>query len=193
MRSRIGGVKKTQKITKAMKMVAAAKLRRAQRAVVAARPYARGWRRFCVTYVAGRPRARQGPLLTAAPVQRVGVVVITSDRGLCGAFNTNIIKAAVQRMASEIPGSARGRARQRLLHREEGGGLLREAQPTWSGKHSSGSSTHLQLRSAQRIAADADRSATCAGEFDRVDLVYNEFKSIAQQRIVVEQFLPVVP
>src|SRR5512142_1146034 len=97
VRSRISGVKKTQKITRAMKMVSAAKLRRAQTAVVAARPYARTMQKL-LGHLALQAGDGGHPLLHERPVSTVTLVVVTADRGLSGAFSTNIIKAAQARI-----------------------------------------------------------------------------------------------
>src|SRR5262249_43317215 len=102
MRRRIRAVKSTQQITKAMKMVAASKLRRAQERVVATRPVAKEARRVLAS-IASRVESTAHPLLTARPGADKGptlLVVITSDRGLCGSFNTNIIKAVGQFVAA---------------------------------------------------------------------------------------------
>src|SRR2546422_10219 len=93
IRRRIGGVKSTQKITKAMKMVAAAKLRRAQDAVIAARPYARAMKEI-LGRVATTIDLSASTLFAERPVTNVALIVVTADRGLCGAFNSNIIRAA---------------------------------------------------------------------------------------------------
>src|SRR5512134_2368675 len=103
IRRRIGGVKSTQKITKAMKMVAAAKLRRAQDGVVSARPYARTMRNV-LRDLASVVDVTANPLFNERQPERIAVVVVTADRGLCGAFNTNIIKAAVGHIQSEYAG-----------------------------------------------------------------------------------------
>ncbi|MGA9408454.1 MAG: FoF1 ATP synthase subunit gamma, partial [Bacteroidota bacterium] len=94
IRRRIAGVKSTQKITKAMKMVAAAKLRRAQEAILQARPYARKMAEM-LRHLSGKVEVTKYPSLAQRPVEKVAIVVITADRGLCGAFNTNIVRAAV--------------------------------------------------------------------------------------------------
>src|SRR5438445_10692703 len=99
IRRRIGGVKSTQKITKAMKMVAAAKLRRAQDAVISARPYARRMREL-LQHLAGIVDVSANPLFAEREIGKVAVIVVTADRGLCGAFNTNIIRAAVGHVRS---------------------------------------------------------------------------------------------
>jgi F-type H+-transporting ATPase subunit gamma len=190
VRNRISGVKKTQKITRAMKMVAAAKLRRAQQAVVSARPYANTMGRL-LRDLTGQIEGEKGPLLTARPVERLTVVVLTSDRGLCGAFNTNIIKAAVAHLAENYPGWAQdGRARVVCIGKK-GADFFGKRNFTVAGKHLgvSGAPTLVASRS---IAAELIR-AFLAGETDRIDLVYNEFKSVAQQKLVITPFLPVVP
>src|SRR5512146_950725 len=99
VRNRISGVKKTQKITKAMKMVAAAKLRRAQRGVVSARPYAVKMKEL-LTHLAARGEGVANPFFVARPVEAVALIVVTSDRGFCGGFNSNLIKAAVNHIES---------------------------------------------------------------------------------------------
>jgi len=96
VRNRIVSVNSTQQITKAMKMVAAAKLRRAQDNIMQMRPYAQKLGDMLTTVSSGAESATDSPLKTARPVEKVLLVVITSDRGLCGAFNTNIVKATLQ-------------------------------------------------------------------------------------------------
>jgi F-type H+-transporting ATPase subunit gamma len=190
VRNRITGVKKTQKITRAMKMVAAAKLRRAQQAVLAARPYANTMERL-LRDLAAQIEGEKGPLLTARPVERATIVVLTSDRGLCGAFNTNIIKAAVAHLTRNYPGWAEdGRARVVCIGKK-GADFFGKRRFTVAAKHLgvSGAPTLVVSRS---IAAELIRSFL-SGETDRIDLVYNEFKNVAQQRLVITPLLPVVP
>src|SRR5512140_1976155 len=100
VRSRISGVKKTQKITRAMKMVSAAKLRRAQTALLAARPYAQTMQQL-LGHLAFQAGGGADPRLAERPVSAVALVVVTADRGLSGAFSTNIIKAAQARMETD--------------------------------------------------------------------------------------------
>jgi len=105
IRRRISGVKSTQKITKAMKMVAAAKLRRAQEAILAARPYARTMRKLLGNLALAAPSG-SSPLFEKREVHRSVVVVVTGDRGLCGAFNSNVIRAAADHIKKlTAPGS----------------------------------------------------------------------------------------
>lgn len=188
VRNRITGVKKTQKITRAMKMVAAAKLRRSQTAVVNARPYADTMKRLLRDLVARVPEGR-GPLLTPRPVERVTLVVVTADRGLCGAFNTNLIKAAAAHLREHYPGWAEdGRARIMCVGKK-GADFFGKRKFTLAGKVI-GVYSDLKFAQAQNIARGLVESYL-RGEADRVDVVYNEFKNVAQQRIVVDQFLPV--
>jgi F-type H+-transporting ATPase subunit gamma len=190
VRSRIVGVKKTQKITRAMKMVAAAKLRRAQSSVIAARPYARGMKAL-LQHLLPSMQPGSEPLMTARPVKTLGVVVITSDRGMCGAFNTNIMRAAQAHMAVSMPDfRATGSVRLFLLGKKGVDFFSKQQLPILEKQP--GFFNHLNTGEAAaqvRMLIDL----FLRGEVDRVDLVYNEFKSVAQQRVVIEQFLPLVP
>src|SRR5882672_7696303 len=100
IRRRIAGVKSTQKITKAMKMVAAAKLRRAQDSVIAARPYARKMKKL-LGQLAAKVDVSAFPLFAVRPQETVAIIVVTADRGLCGAFNSNIVRAAASHVRKE--------------------------------------------------------------------------------------------
>jgi F-type H+-transporting ATPase subunit gamma len=185
LRRRIRAVKNTQQITKAMKMVAASKLRRAQERMMNARPYARQMQRVLGS-VAARVDPSIHPLLAVReprPGARTLVIIVTSDKGLCGSFNTNIIKAG----GAFLAGSAEpcilglvGRKGRDYFGRRGFSVLFEEV----------GIFQKLGYENAQAIA----RSATAAfeaGDVDRVVLVYNEFKSVMTQRIVVEHLLPI--
>jgi F-type H+-transporting ATPase subunit gamma len=188
VRRRIAGVKMTQKITKAMKMVAVAKLRRAQMGAVAARPYAGAIGRI-LRHVRGAAEGEAGALLIPRQVRRVALVVVTADRGLCGSFNSNLIKAAVQRMESEYKGWNEDKRVTVFCIGKKGVEYFGKRAYV-VGEKFVGLFNALQYADAQRIARMLMQRYR-AGEFDRVELVYNEFKSISQQRIAVEQFLPV--
>ena len=125
VRSRIVGVKKTQKITRAMKMVAVARLRQAQQNVVSARPYARKIGEL-LRNLLGQVPAGRDVLLDGREVRTVALVVVTADRGLCGAFNTNLIRATQNTIATKYPGWLKRRPRASLLHRQERGRFLRQ-------------------------------------------------------------------
>jgi F-type H+-transporting ATPase subunit gamma len=190
VRSRIVGVKKTQKITRAMKMVAAAKLRRAQGAVIAARPYARGMKALLQHLLPSMAPGTE-PLLTARPVKTLAVVVITSDRGMCGGFNTNIMRAAQSHMARSMPDFRTSGSVRLFLLGKKGSDFFSKQNLPIIEKHP-GFFNHLSTgESAAVVRRLIDMYVR--GDVDRVDLVYNEFKSVAQQRVVIEQFLPMVP
>ena len=188
MRRRVRAVKSTQQITKAMKMVAASKLRRAQERVVATRPYAREARRVLAS-IAGRVDQTQHPLLVRRPGAESGatmLIVISADRGLCGSFNTNIVKATGA-FLRENPGRSITLG---LVGRKGRDQLSRRGIPV-RFEHVNLPKT-IVFAEAEAIAAPAVEDFT-AGKVDSVYLVYNEFKSVIQQRIVVEQLLPLAP
>jgi F-type H+-transporting ATPase subunit gamma len=185
IRKRIRSVKNTRQITKAMKMVAAAKLRKAQDAIIAARPYAQ----MLDTIIADLA-ARSGdenlahPLLVARPVRRVELVLLTSDRGLAGGFNSNVIRRASRFLyengsLERIQLSTVGRKghdffRQRGQHiRKDFGGLYQR----------------LSYRSAADVAEELTASFL-NGEVDAVYVVYNEFVSAITQKVALQQILP---
>jgi F-type H+-transporting ATPase subunit gamma len=187
IRRRIRAVKSTQQITKAMKMVAASKLRRAQERIQQARPFAAEMRRV-LNSLAARVDPAAHPLLDERAAPRAGgrslLVVITADRGLCGSFNANVIKASGT-FIIEHPGrpvtlglvGRRGRdyfAKRAFEVRYERVNLFAK----------------LQLDDARDIARTA-MDAFTGGEADSVYLAYNEFRSVLAQRVVVEQLLPV--
>ena len=185
LRRRIRAVKNTQQITKAMKMVAASKLRRAQERIVSARPYAQQMQRVLASG-ARRVDPSIHPLLASRerrPDSETLVVVVTGDKGLCGSFNTNVIKGA----ASYILGSAEACSL----------GLVgRKGRDFFGRRHFSvlfeqvGIFQKLRFDDAQTIARTAI-DAFISEQVDRVVLVYNEFKSVMTQRVVVDQLLPI--
>jgi F-type H+-transporting ATPase subunit gamma len=185
MRRRIRAVKSTQQITKAMKMVAASKLRRAQERVVATRPFAREARRVMAS-IAARVGDSSHPLLVRRPNADRGatlLIVITSDRGLCGSFNTNILKAVGVFLSSN-----HGRSVSLGLVGRKGRDFL--------GRR--GLNVRFEHVNLPKVIAFAEAEAIAApavldfieGRVDSVYLVYNEFKSVMQQKVVVEQLLP---
>jgi F-type H+-transporting ATPase subunit gamma len=188
MRRRIRAVKSTQQITKAMKMVAASKLRRAQEKVVATRPYAREARRVLES-IAGRVDQTIHPLLQRRPGAETGatlVIVISADRGLCGSFNTNIIKAATafvrDNIGRKISLGLVGRKGRDMLGKR--GIPVRFEQVNLP--------KNIGFAEAESIAKAAIEDFT-EGRVDSVLLIYNEFKSVMTQRIVVEPVLPFEP
>jgi|SRR5688500_6543912 len=187
IRRRVRAVKSTQQITKAMKMVAASRLRRAQERIQHARPFAMQMRRV-LNSLATRVDPTAHPLLDERKIPKANgralLLVVTADRGLCGSFNTNVIKAsgtfitewAGRQVALGLIGR-RGRdffARRGFEVRYEQVNLF----------------AHLKFADAQEIAAAAIAAFT-QGEVDSVFLAYNEFKSVMVQQVTVEQVLPI--
>ena len=185
IRKRIRSVKNTRQITKAMKMVAAAKLRKAQDAIIAARPYAQTLDQI-ISDLAARSADEEmaHPLLTARPIRRAEVVVLTSDRGLAGGFNSNVIRRANRYLyensgLEKIQMSTVGRKgfdffRQRgQTIRKDFGGLYQR----------------LSYLSAREVAQELTASFL-NNEVDAVYVVYNEFLSAISQKVVLSQILP---
>lgn len=187
LRRKIGSVKNTQKITKAMKMVAASKLRRAQQRILAFRPYGLRMRRV-ITDLSARVNRAAHPLLQKRPVRTIQVTVVTSDRGLCGAFNTNIFRKAVQ-VIQEC--EARGAKVIVGVVGKKGGEFFRRRH--WPIREPFiNVFERLTFEHAIEIG-EAGAEAFKAEVFDEVQVIYNEFKSAAQQRVIVEKLLPIEP
>jgi len=186
IRRRIKGVQNTEQITKAMKMVAAAKLRRAQDNVVSARPYARKISGL-VSHLLTDELSSANPFFETRTVKKALVVVLTSDKGLCGAFNTNILKEAVRLIEDDfIP--------QQIEYSlycigKKGFDFFRKRDYQIAG-NTVGIFGHLKFADALSIS-DEMIQGYLKGEFDKVVVVYNEFKSVVRQEIVREQFLPI--
>jgi F-type H+-transporting ATPase subunit gamma len=185
LRRKIASVKNTQKITKAMKMVASAKLKRAQSRILAFRPYGLKMREV-VANLSRRVNRELHPLLQKRPTKMVRVVVVTSDRGLCGAFNANIVRKALE-FIREC--EARG-------VKVEIGLVGRKGRDFFKRRHWP---THepyvdifdrLSYEHGMEIAQRALERYT-KGEFDEAHIIYNEFKSALQQRVIVEQLFPI--
>ena len=188
MRRRVRAVKSTQQITKAMKMVAASKLRRAHEKVVATRPFAREARRVLES-IASRVDQTSHPLLTRRPGAVSGptmIIVISSDRGLCGSFNTNIIKAA----GAFLRENAGRPVSFGLVGRKGRDQLGRRGLPV-RFEHVN-LPKNIVFAEAEAVAAPAVADFI-DGKVDSVYLIYNEFKSVMQQKLVVEQLLPLAP
>jgi F-type H+-transporting ATPase subunit gamma len=185
LRRRVRAVKNTQQITKAMKMVAASKLRRAQERIMSARPDAVQMQRV-LSSVASRVDPSTHPLLMVRPKRadsRTLVIIVTGDKGLCGSFNTNAIKNAAI-YVSESPNACTlglvGRKGRDFFGRRGYDVMFDE----------SGIFQKLKFDDAKAIARQA-MDSFIAGEVDRVMLVFNEFKSVMTQRVVVDQLLPI--
>jgi len=185
IRRRIRSVKNTQQITKAMKMVSAAKLRRAQDAMFAARPYARKMLEV-LNSLATRANPESHPLLQEHGDEKVLLVVVTSDKGLCGGFNANIVRAAMRFLEEQ---ASPARDLQLTLMGRKGRDFFRRRKYKVRSEYV-GLFQPLEFVRAQQ-AAQTLIQIYVAREVDRVHLVYNEFKTVIQQRVVVEQLLPI--
>lgn len=183
LRRRIRSVKATEQITKAMKMVAAARLRRWQNRILEARPYAEELAQV-LRRLAGRVAERKHPLLQVRPQRRVALVVVTGDKGLCGAFNANVLREAAAILES---------------------GRFPEVEITLVGRKGSEffrhrgipiTSQYLELpgrltpEGAFALARELQEKFA-AGQVDAVYVLYNHFKSLIQQKVVLEQLLPI--
>jgi F-type H+-transporting ATPase subunit gamma len=187
IRRRIRSVKNTQQITKAMKMVSAAKLRRAQERVIAARPYAtllKAMMSDLAAAAAADENAGSSPLLAVRPEKRIQLILVTSDSGLAGAFNSNLIKAAqiflAERPAVQVEIVAIGR-KGRDAFRKRGAAITSE---------------HLNLiqRATYADAAEIAKATTerfVKNEIDAIYILNNEFKSVVSQKVAVTKLLPV--
>jgi len=183
LKRRIRSIRNTMQVTKAMKMVSAARLRRAQDRILAARPFAVTTGRVLAS-LAARANPELHPLLVQREVRKAELVLVTSDRGLCGSFNANAIKAATVFLGQHRPGALnvmtigrRGRdfvRRRHLTITAEWLDIFR----------------NLDFSIAKTISDDLI-ARYVGGEIDAVYVAYNEFKSVVSQRPVVEQILPI--
>ena len=193
IRTQIASKKSTQKITRAMKLVAASRLRRAQDAITAARPYAIGVAE-AVAQVALRAGSEAHPLLERRSPERITLVLLTSDRGLAGGFNANIFRA-VQRFIAERKDPKDGSTPAREITLEivgkKGRDYYRRRRQTITRETpapTAETSTHIAAEMAHVVTHEFHEGRT-----DAVFLVFNEFKSAVQQNVVIEQLLPVAP
>lgn len=183
---RIKGVKSTQQITKAMKMVAAAKLRRATEAILNARPYSKRISTL-LSHLVTEDDRNSNPLFSEREVKNVAIVVVTADRGLCGAFNTNIIKEASRFIEEDVKRT--GKDYKLYCLGKKGSDYFGKRNYN-IGKSFPGLFSHLNYATAQNLVDELIKNYL-DGSIDKVILIFNEFKSIIQQKIVVEQFLPI--
>jgi F-type H+-transporting ATPase subunit gamma len=185
LKNRIASVKATQKITKAMKMVAAAKLRRAQERILEARPYAFKMAELVGALVRGQGEDKH-PLLVRREGPRKLYVVVTADKGLCGAFNSNVARRALE----HLRGSAEGTASLLPVGRKARDFFRRRPWPLRGERI--GFLDRLTFADVRELAGELVR-AYLEDEVDEVWLVFNEFRSVAVQRVVAERLLPIEP
>ncbi|MGB3619210.1 MAG: ATP synthase F1 subunit gamma [Catalinimonas sp.] len=188
VRNRIQSVTSTQQITKAMKLVAASKLRRAQDAITRIRPYAEKLT-MILNNLSANVDAEEPANVYAQqrPAERVLLIPVTSDRGLCGAFNTNVLKATLYHAQTK---HAAARVTYLPVGRKGFEALKKRDQPVNEAHaHIFANLSFAEARKAAETAMEQFKN----GEVDRVEIVYNEFKNVATQIVRIEQLLPIVP
>jgi F-type H+-transporting ATPase subunit gamma len=189
VRNRIKSVQSTQQITKAMKMVSAAKLRRAQDAIIQMRPYAKKMQEMLSNIVSNAGGGAGMALASERPVEKVLLLVITSDRGLCGAFNANLIKLAKATIQARYPDQfKKGNVAIWSIGKKGYEHFLKNrfnVSDTYKDIF-----LHLNFESVQQ-AAQAAQKGFAEGQFDVVEIIYSQFKNAATQRFEVERFLPI--
>jgi F-type H+-transporting ATPase subunit gamma len=189
VRNRIKSIESTQQITKAMKMVSAAKLRRAQEAIIQMRPYAKKLQEMLSNIVSNVEGDLSLKLADERPVERVLFIVITSDRGLCGAYNSTLVKLAKQTIADKYPAQhQRGNVAIWNIGKKGYESLTRTGYKT--NDTYKNLLLHITFESVQ-AAAQAAMKAFENKEFDAVEIVYSEFRNAATQRFQCEPFLPI--
>ena len=191
VRIRIESVKSTEQITSAMKLVAASKLRRAQSAILQLRPYAQKLQEFLQGMSSGMDQSDEAVYSAERPLKKVLLVVITSNRGLCGAFNNNVIKQAINL------------AETRYKEVHDNGGLsfycIGKKGAEFFKKHAyqiveENISLYEELTFENAVPiAEALMQEFADTKYDRIELIYNQFKNAAMQLLVTEQFLPILP
>ncbi|MFN2454610.1 MAG: ATP synthase F1 subunit gamma [Pyrinomonadaceae bacterium] len=187
IRRRIRSVKNTQQITKAMKMVSAAKLKRAQDRVIAARPFANKMMHVLGDLSARTDRDFAHPLLNARGDERYLIVFITADKGLAGGFNANLTKAAQAFLREHA-----GKQIEMMAVGRKGRDFFRRRNMTFAGEYLGMTGRgRVEYTDALEVARDVIKRFTEDETLDKVFIIYNEFKSVLQQRVVVDQLLPV--
>ena len=189
VRNRIKSVQSTQQITKAMKMVSAAKLRKAQEAIIQMRPYAQKLQEMLSNIVSNSDGDVSMKLASERPINKVLVILVTSDRGLCGGYNANLVKLAKQTIIENYSAqNSKGNVTVWGIGKKGGEAMLRSGYSV--------SETYrdlfikLSFENVQQASAAAMDSFV-KGEFDVVELVYSQFKNAATQLFQSERFLPI--
>lgn len=185
IRNRIASVSSTMQITSAMKMVSAAKLKKAQDAITAMRPYANKLTELIQNLSGGQYGESQNPFTVQRAEEKILIIAVTSNRGLCGAFNTNIIKETL-RLAKE---DYAGKTIEVMGIGKKGGDILSKTLPIKS-RHDA-VYEDLNFGNIAEVAIQV-MEAFAEAEFDKVLLVYNRFKNAATQILITEKFLPIV-
>ncbi len=191
VRNRIVSVNSTQQITKAMKMVSAAKLRRAQNAIQALRPYANKLGAILANLSSSMEEGEGGNFAKVRPVEKVLIVAVSSNRGLAGAFNTNIMRAINSLLANEYNAQMKAGNVSILCIGKKASDFYSKNPNVYLGNHNE-IYADLTFINASKIA-ESIMSDFAAAKYDRVIVVYNQFKNAAVQYVINEQLLPLIP
>jgi F-type H+-transporting ATPase subunit gamma len=191
VRLRITSVNSTQQITKAMKMVSAAKLRRAQDAIIQMRPYASKLKEVLENVADSVDASGSGVFAKVRPVNKVLVIAVTSNRGLAGAFNSNIIRT-VNRLVSDTYAEQAKAGNVKILSiGKKASDFYNKNKNLYGGNHNEVySNLHFETIA---VIAEKVMEEFAAGKYDRVVVVYNQFKNAAVQYVITEQLLPITP
>ena len=190
IKGRIKGVKSTQQITKAMKMVAAARLRRAQENIINAKPYSKKIAEM-LGHLLNIEKNFNNPLFLEREVKRIAMIVVTSDRGLCGGFNMNVVSKAEEIAKDELASFNRDGNLDFYCIGKKGNDYFTKRPYNVVGSYP-GIFSHLKFEFASGLIKELT-AKYISGEIDKVLVVYNEFKSVIQQKTTVEQLFPIKP
>jgi len=191
VRIRIESIKSTQQITSAMKLVAASKLRRTQNAILALRPYAAKLQEILSNLSGSLDNTEEAAYTATRPVHKALLIVITSNRGLCGPFNSNVIKAARAHIASEYSELNRGGNLDIFCIGKKGADYFKKNKYNIV-KSNAAIFDQLTFDNSVQIAEEL-MGQFAAKQYDRIEVIYNQFKNAAVQKLTVEQYLPIVP
>lgn len=190
IRTRISSVTSTRQITQAMKMVSAAKLKRAQDAIIQMRPYATKLHEILTSLTASLDDREDNKYGQQREIKKVLIVTVTSNRGLCGAFNANVVKRAIELVEKDYSELLADKKVDFVNIGKKSGDLLRTKGFNVIANHNE-VYEKLNFENVALIAQELMNLFT-EGKYDRIDLVYNQFKNAAVQILTKEQFLPVV-
>ncbi|MBK9291790.1 MAG: ATP synthase F1 subunit gamma [Bacteroidetes bacterium] len=189
VRTRIESVNSTKQITSAMKMVAAAKLRKSQQAIGTMRPYATKLKEMMQQIVGGLPAGFTLPQAEQREGGKVLVIPVTSNRGLCGTFNTNVIRTAAKLISDELSAHQQNNQLELMCIGRKGDEFFKNRKYPVTATHNN----LLDKLNYESVAALADHlmESFLNGTYDKIVFVYSQFKSASSQMVVVEQFLPI--
>lgn len=191
VRNRIASVNSTQQITKAMKMVSAAKLRRAQDAIILMRPYASKLREIMENISGSLDSSVGGQYAVVRPINKVLIIAVSSNRGLCGAFNANINRTVNRLIREDYASQAKQGNLKVLAIGKKSSDFFGKVNDILAAQHND-VYTNLTFDAVSKVAESVMREFAL-GNYDRVDVVYNQFKNAAVQLVQVEQVLPISP